>query len=405
MAAIPLEPEESEWLIEQTAALITAAGWQGYVSAPLVLPDESSFPERWTADAHGLRRLALRLLAYAGLGELDVSIEVFEGERKIEFDAHGVEQVVGHEGAAAWFAGIEDGVCSFGCEVDQLGDPLGVVAAMAHEVAHAFRRFHAIEVDDRDVEERLTDLTTVYLGFGVLTANAALRHRSHGLDDGMFLLGHTWTRNQLGYLPAAAMCFALALWQLVRGNDEADSKRIHRVLEVNQAAWFKSALASLRKREAELVFVRELPPRERWPKRIVVADVELIELDEAEDQDQESDQAEQDEVVSGIVFRVTGRRAWGRGKFGLLFAGVGVLVAMIGGSQAWIFTVIAIAIGALAYASEPVGYCSDAGCDRTLSPSDRVCPGCRRHVAGEISHRKHRLDAEERVLGRSGYPE
>ena len=41
MAAIPLEPGESDWLIEQTAALIAAAGWQRLVSAPLVLPDEA----------------------------------------------------------------------------------------------------------------------------------------------------------------------------------------------------------------------------------------------------------------------------------------------------------------------------------------------------------------------------
>jgi hypothetical protein len=285
-----------------------------------------------------------------------------------------------------------------------------VVAAMAHEVAHAFRRFHALEVEDRDVEERLTDLTTVYLGFGVLTTNAALRHRSEGLDGGMFLLGHTWTRNQLGYLPAAAMCFALALWQHVRGSDKAELERIRGALEINQAAWFKSSLAWLRKREFVLVGVGEWPPPEQWPPRRMVGDVAPIDDDGEDDGEDELEEREHDpnadepELAPGMVFRVRGRRAWGQGKLGMLFAGGGILVAMAVGKQPWLFAALALAGGAFAYGFEPVGYCSDAACDRTLSPNDRVCPGCRRRIAGEIDHRKQRLDAEEAVLTGSPLP-
>ncbi|MFV8750137.1 hypothetical protein ACNOYE_06275 [Nannocystaceae bacterium ST9] len=395
--ALPIEPDECEWLIDRTAELVAAVGWRGYVSAPLVLPDAQSFPEPWTADARALRRLARRLLAYAGLGQLGVELELFEGERELELDAQGRDRVVGHQGAAAWFAGIVDGVCQFGCEVDQLRDPIGVVGAMAHEVAHAFRRHHAIEVEDTDLEERLTDLTSVYLGFGVLTTNAALRHRSYGNDDGL-MLGHRWTRNQLGYLPAAAMAYALALWQLARGDDEHEAKAIRRALEINQAAWFKTSLASLRKRKASLALLRELPARETWPKRPELGE---LALPDAEDDDaaEPNDDAEPNaDDEPGIVFRIRGRRAWGQGNVGLVAAGGGILVAMMGGSSTWFVAAFALVGGALAYGFEPIGYCSDPDCDRNIGPSDVVCPGCRRRIAGEISHRKHRLAAEEAVL-------
>jgi predicted amidophosphoribosyltransferase len=69
---------------------------------------------------------------------------------------------------------------------------------------------------------------------------------------------------------------------------------------------------------------------------------------------------------------------------------------MVVGSLAWVFAGIAVVVGVVVYRRDPVGYCSD--CDHRLKSGEPVCPGCRRRVAGEIDHRKHRLDAEERVL-------
>lgn len=396
--AAPLEPDEREWLIERTAELIAAAPWQQYVRAPLLLPDERSFPDRWTPDLRGLRLLALRLLAYAGLEQLDVDIVVFEGERKTELDAHGLEHVTGHEGAAAWFAGIEDGVCLFGCDVDQLGDPIGVVGAMAHEVAHAFRRFHGLEVDDRELEERLTDLTTVYLGFGVISTNAALRHRSSGVGGSMF--AHQWSRSQLGYLPAEAMSFALALWWHARGGDAAGTKQIQRALEVNQSAWFRDSLAWLRKHGGELVGSLGLPPKERWPKPLEPGEVTLRELPE-QDADEEEEDDREPEPAEGVVFRLLKRRPWEHPPRMLSRVGA---IAISGWFTDTIALGITTSVGAVAWLFWDATWtdrCSDPTCDHDLAETDTVCPGCRRPIAGVIKHRNERLAAEERLQQRA----
>jgi hypothetical protein len=393
---VSLDEHERTWLLERSAELIAAAGFEGYVTAPLVLPDSRSFPEPWTADARSVRRVAMRLLGYAGL-ELGVELEVFAGERRTEFDAHGVEQVVGHEGAAAWFAGIDAGVCLFGCEADQLDDPTGVVAAMAHEVAHAFRRHHGLEVDDHDLEERLTDLTTIYLGFGVLTTNAALRHRSAAFDVGT-MVGHTWSRKQLGYLPPAAMAHALALWHFVRGDDAADRKAIMRVLEPNQAAWFKRALASLRDDAGAGALLDGLPARASWPAVWQVEDIELP----PEDADESLDEAPgsvapRDDEPDGVVFRVRGRRTWGPGNLGLAAAASGLLLAAATRDMSGALGVL-VSGGILAFVFEPRGHCSDPVCNTRIARGADRCPGCRCRVVGEIDHRRERLDAEERWL-------
>ena len=81
----------------------------------------------------------------AGLPELQLDLETFSQPEQVRaLDAHGGASEWGHEGTAAWFAGIEDVRCRFGV-----------------------------------AEERLTDLATVYLGFGLLTGRGAGAH--HGV--------------------------------------------------------------------------------------------------------------------------------------------------------------------------------------------------------------------------------
>lgn len=396
MTAPPLEQNEREWLIERTAELIATAGWQRYVQAPLLLPDQRSFPDRWTPDLAGLRRLALRLLAYAGLEQLDVQIEVFEGERATELDAHGLERVNAHQGAVAWFAGIDDGVCLFGCDVGQLDDPIGVVGAMAHEVAHAFRHFHRLEVDDHELEERLTDLTTVYLGFGVISTNAALRHRSSALAGSMF--AHQWSHNRLGYLPAAAMSFLLAMWWFLRGDDRAGGKQIQRALEINQAAWFRGALAWLRKRPGELADALALPPKQRWPEPLEPGSIVIHES--ADDDAEPEDPEEEPELVDGVVFRLVKRRPWEQRPGKLVRVG---LAGALGWATSMVEFGVITSVGAFLWllsSSTWTDRCSDPRCDHDLGPDDLVCPGCHRRIAGSIHHRDERLRAEERLSSR-----
>ena len=168
--ADPLPPaDEREHLLDALADLVDARGFEHFVSSPIVRPAVEFFPDAWTPDVHGVHRLAMRLLRNAGLDDLQVEVEIFAEGEVPEGDP--LVRSERHQGAAAWFAGIHDGVVLFGANVQQLGDPLGVTAAMAHETAHAFRCAHALEEEDLLTEEQLTDLTTVYLGFGVLTTN------------------------------------------------------------------------------------------------------------------------------------------------------------------------------------------------------------------------------------------
>lgn len=265
-------PLRCAWLASALEKLISSRGEETFLEAPIVLPEDRFFPDRWSPDVAGVSALARRLLAYAKLGHLDVSIETFENEQQIdEVGMDGRASKWSHAGAAAWFAGISNGRCRFGVELGKLTDPLGVVAAMAHEVGHAYRRAHRIEHADHDTEERLTDVTTIYLGFGVLTTAASARFTTKSHDN----LGSSWSHQKQGYLAYEEMAYLLAVQLVARGYDASTIAYFAKRLSSNQAAVLREATRTLDRARVvdELGFdalpaTRPSPVPAPWYKRI-----------------------------------------------------------------------------------------------------------------------------------------
>lgn len=233
-------PLEREWLWAALQTLIDTRGEEAFLNAPILLPNDRCFPDRWTPDEHGVARLAKRLLGYAGLDHLEVDVELFTEQTQVrEIGLDGRPSATSHAGAAAWFAGIRAGTCLFGAEADKLGDPVGLVGAMAHEIAHAFRRSHRLEHRDRNLEEKLTDVTTIYLGFGVLTTTAAARYVTSHHEN----LGSSYAHMKQGYLAAHEMAFMLASQLQLRGYERDAVRWYAKQLPANQAATVRAALA------------------------------------------------------------------------------------------------------------------------------------------------------------------
>ncbi len=319
--------EEREAILNAIHGLIEACGHQCFVAGHVLLPDDRYFPDRWRPDALGCRRIALRLMRYAGLEKLDASMEVFHGVARVD-DSH-------HVGAAAVFYGIEEDMALFGIDASQLNDSQAVVGALCHEVAHAYRAYHGLEVEDRDREEMLTDITTIYLGFGVMTTNITSRHRSAALD-GSSLVGHEWSHSSLGYLSPQAMAYSLALQTVVRSYGDTSTGETEKFLEPNQRKMYRAAKRA--HSNADLLLERlDLPAPSTWPPL-----PDLVHLTEAiDDADLEAefeaefgagtgDTVEDAPDSRGEYDRLEARRAMRLGRlralvpgfgFGSLFAG------------------------------------------------------------------------------------
>lgn len=240
------------WVIDHLAELIRARGKRTFLSAQLVEPTPAFFPDPWHRDVPSVRRILRRTLDHAGLGELTFDLDLDPREATASDDAAlPIEGAPHAHEVAAWFSGLsEDLHAHFGVVPDQLADPEGLVAILCHETAHAYRARHELTFFDPDEDELLTDLTTVYLGFGVLTANLTHRYRRRST---------TTEKKMGGYLTPVVMSFALAVQVVARDLPKAEVQRIARLLEAAQEGCFLEAHRILRGRRDNLLKQLGLP--------------------------------------------------------------------------------------------------------------------------------------------------
>jgi hypothetical protein len=389
--------EDQEWLLRELAELIRVRGIDTFVASPIVRPTSEFFPDPVDSPGAALDRITRRLLQYAGLGGLDMHVELFEhGEVEETRDGTRCRSIAG------CFLGIENGCCHFGINVEAASDVEHLAGVMAHEVAHAYRAHHPLRSTEGDEEELRTDVTTAYLGFGVLATNNSYRFRKSGSLVGNMAYT-SWSTSSAGYLPPQAHGFLLGAQVAVRCLDRSERRAIYRELEANQAAFVKAAVKIFESEEIVLEKALGLPPRANWPRPLAVGDVlrPLSRYSPREDTSQQRGvEAESGWNRGRPVFRITDSRT-------LLYAvsdsavlgALGLILSTLL-FHSWLglvpFAVAGVVSGVRRGRRTRMDLCSDAGCRTTLAPSLTRCPNCAGEIMGRLDHEDERLAMEER---------
>jgi hypothetical protein len=374
----PLDARES--LLERMSELVGLRGWEHFILAPLIEPDARYFPEPWKPTAAGVRLLSRRLLTYADLGQLEAQVTLFD-----EFQGEG--------DAVAWFAGIEGKRCIFGARVDQLKMDDTIVGAMCHEVAHAYRTHHRVQDAPRAYEEEQTDLTTVYLGFGILTLNNTYLHRSRAF--GASGTGLSVSVSGAGYLSTQSMAFLLAVQATARQASAAERRHIASLLEANQAACFQAACKELAKAPGEVADRLRLPPKEQWPPPRSLRLQPIVDLGP----EPEAPAARPPVGRGGVAFAVRRTRALSRAALGAV---VGVIVGAVaarwlGGVAMLGPPVVGLLVGRAWGKRKADYFCSEQDCGAALTEGARSCPKCGSMIGGIIASENDRLTAAEEL--------
>ncbi len=385
--------DERSAIVGVLADLVRARGHEHLALAVLVEPDEKHFPDKWAGGEGSLKRLVQRLFVYADL-DLDVRT-VIEDDVGL-----GPMSPVG-PGAPAWFVKMDKGVPVIAARASSLREPAVLVPALARAVTEAWRVHHRLAVTDPAREQQLVDLAAIYLGFGLLTVPAAVRH---GTNRSGARVRASVTK--LGVAQPRSLAYAFAVVARARDLDGPRRARIAAALGGNAAAFFSAGCAEL----ADGDDVRRrlgVPPPTTWadpPGLSLLA----APIDDGDPSVSREVRRDEDKGVRGMnagkpVFRVERTKAMRLAKtFGLPV----VLLGMLGGRMAHsgleieMWKVLAIA-GALALLGLVVGRwipdarCSEPKCGTTLTPDMKECPLCGGTIAGVIHHPRERLGAEE----------
>lgn len=121
--------------------------------------------------------------------------------------------IAGDPGPGGTFQIGDDGAVTITYAPELVDDPMGLVATLAHEMAH-YLLVGEVDLVEDDTHELMTDLMVAYVGLGVFGANAAFSFQQHG-----DAFGQGWSARSAGYLSPRSWAFALAVFGELRGDD------------------------------------------------------------------------------------------------------------------------------------------------------------------------------------------
>ncbi len=203
----PVDEPTKLWIERRMAWLTHEFGWERILNAPVVLPNDTFFPDPYDGTGNAARLLLKRLCGYMHVDPAPYELELYTERAAV---VHEESRALGS------YADQEDKTTVW-LDASTLPAPVIVTATLVHELAYDYllgRRLPDARenVPASNEDELLADLLTVFLGLGVLTANSTVRSRTsfYGLRRRRYTVGG-------GYLSSPMFGYALALFAWVRG--------------------------------------------------------------------------------------------------------------------------------------------------------------------------------------------
>lgn len=210
-----LDPEVEAWHLDVWATLIERFGeGVSIVDTPVALPTRAFFPPTEATGHARAEHIFDCVRTIMGMPSTDWPCTLVQqprrttGDRVAEF-----VRIGGGEAPNGTFRVDADGAILITYAPDLIDDPMGLVATLAHELAHYLLAAEADLVED-ETHELMTDLTVAYVGLGVFGANTAFSFEQHG-----DAFGQGWRSRSSGYLSPRSWAFALAVFGELRGDD------------------------------------------------------------------------------------------------------------------------------------------------------------------------------------------
>jgi hypothetical protein len=230
-------PREQAWIEKMLVWCVEQLG-DHVLRRSVVEPTDAFFPGAYQGAHQDMLRTVDQIRAHLGMSADRFTVEVAADEMPGNLGAPPLGAV--RRAVVAGHYQQRDGRGYIRIDPAQAGSRMRLVAIAAHELCHELLLGQGgLPGADGDDHEPLTDLLTVYTGFGIFTANAAFDFEAH------HAIG--WRTRTLGYLTEAMFGYALACYAWMRGEARAEPAWA-RFLDTNPRAYMKQGTRFLRSR-------------------------------------------------------------------------------------------------------------------------------------------------------------
>jgi hypothetical protein len=244
---LPITVEQHKWVDSSFVRLGKLLGAQRLLGATVMLPTPEYFPDPYDGSEHALQAMFHRVATQMQVNSAEVDVTMFASENDL------TRQLVpfyegGGSGAAGLYHHDPEARPHISIDEKQLKDPMVLVATLAHEVGHIILLRPGLMQRDEPDMEQLNDLLTVFLGFGIFTANSAFRFEQHNDYS-----SQGWSARRLGYLSEELFGYALARFALERDETKPQWASF---LSTNVRSYMKRSAKWLRSQQATRLLQR-----------------------------------------------------------------------------------------------------------------------------------------------------
>ncbi|MEM0911895.1 MAG: hypothetical protein AAGJ37_13015 [Pseudomonadota bacterium] len=191
-----------------------------YRDTVLVLPTKEFFPSEVSHEKEAAIKTFLQVKKFAGLESWDCVL--VEQDEDPDPRVGSTLLMQGIESSAAGTFSFTEETVQISYNPSLLKQPTNLVATFAHELAHYLTATSPEEPPGGWKNwEFATDLTAVFLGFGIFMANSAFTFQQFTDFD-----SQGWSTNRSGYLTETEFCYALAIFCALK-NISVNQASIH----------------------------------------------------------------------------------------------------------------------------------------------------------------------------------
>ena len=182
----PIDTWHKAWTETRMLWLADQLGGDRLLKAKVLRPVRDDFPDVDARTDDGARRLMEFLCEVMGIEPRKIELEVVEDEQI--------------PGAAGHYDALDSGRTVVRIGRSRLAEFQGLVATLAHELAHELLLGRGLLTTEADDHELVADLLPVFLGLGIFAANSTIFERTRCRP------GHSGPAARLSPLPRPGIC-------------------------------------------------------------------------------------------------------------------------------------------------------------------------------------------------------
>ncbi|PCJ66298.1 MAG: hypothetical protein COA58_05855 [Bacteroidetes bacterium] len=229
----PITQEDELWIKEELQWIKNEIGEEEYFSLRTISPSDKIFDYKFDHSENDAKFLILEICKIYSLNPSNIKLKFFS-ETPQNF-SEGYTMDPSDKMDKSWNSTLgtysEQGKkINISLELELLNSTTGLIATIAHEIAH-----YKLLGEDRIVEndEYLTDLLCIVYGFGIFQANSKF---SFGQWTGSSHQG--WSMQTQGYLPDQIISFVLAKLKIERGEEDS----WHKFLNQTSSKYYQKSI-------------------------------------------------------------------------------------------------------------------------------------------------------------------